>query len=123
MAVTKEILVRYSTDSSGSTSFSVDTEKNVAIRYFVRNSSGRSPGGGSTDTAKVNIYGTITHFETDRGSVITTGDSIAGTAATDAVFLFTEDTHTSSLQHFHRITISWSDLTSDADISIMYSKF
>ena len=123
MSITKKTLVKYSTDTSGSVSLPLDEERNVAIRYFVRDSSGRVSERGGTATAKVSIYGTLTHFETDRGSIITSGDPIAGPAVTDAIFLFSEDTHTSSLQHFHRITIAWTDLTSGADISIMYSKF
>ena len=99
MSIIKKTLVKYSTDTSGSVSLPVDEERNVAIRYFVRDSSGRVSEGGGTATAKVNIYGTLTHFETDRGSIITSGDPIAGTAVTDALFLFSEDTHTSSLQH------------------------
>ena len=123
MPIIKKILVRNSPDVSGSVSLPLDEEKNVAIRYFVTDSSGRVSEGGSTATAKVSIYGTLTYSETDRGSIITSGDPIAGTAATDAIFLFSEDTHTSSLQHFHRITIAWAELTAGADISITCSKF
>tara|TARA_A100001515_G_scaffold16776_1_gene12170 strand:- start:124 stop:495 length:372 start_codon:yes stop_codon:yes gene_type:complete len=123
MSVIKQTLVKYSTDTSGSVSFSLEDEQNVAIRYFVRDSSKKTADAGSVSTAKVNVYGTITGFESDRGSIITGGDPDAGRAATDALFIFSEDSHTSSLKHFTRITVAWSDLTASSDISIVISKF
>jgi len=123
MSVTKHSLIKRSKDTSGSVSFSLIDTQNVAVRYFVRDSSGKTADEGSVSTAKVNVYGTITPFESDRGSIITGGDPDAGRAATDALFIFSEDSHTSSLKHFTKITVAWSDLTASSDISIVISKF
>ena len=68
------------------------------------------PDDGGTSTATVNVYGTVTGRESDRGSLLTSGDPDAGRALTDGIFVFSEDTHSSSLEHFDEITVIWLSL-------------